>query len=160
MRYQLIKVSILQDQYIYFYLQGPMKTPIEIKDEIENVIKEIFSGWNCEDFGSIKKDYIELVEYLQNKNTFSKRVSIMIKNKVENKDKFNIVIIPSNFTEVIEGVRNIFQNPIRYGIFQYANYIDDKYSEEEIEKRKDEIYFLNKTIKVEYTHNISYLRQN
>ena len=154
----LYKSSILKNEYIYFFVQGPMKTPIEIKDIIENIIKEIFNGWNSEDFDSIKKSYMDNVDYLLNVNTFNKRVTNMIINNNENKNKIDWKIIPSNFNEVIEAVKNVFENPIRFGIFEYANYIDSNYIQEEIKYRENEFYFLNSSIKVEYTTDINYLR--
>ena len=58
--------------------------------------------------------------------------------------------IPKNFKEAVDAIRIIFENPIRIGIFEYANYIDSNFIDQEIKNRKDESYFLNRDIIVEY----------
>ena len=67
-------------------------------------------------------------------------------------------IIPKDYKEIVDAIRYLFDYPIRIGILQYSNRIDENFINEEIEKRKNELYFLNNSLKVEYTKNISYFR--
>ena len=147
--------------YLFFFVQGPMKTPIDVQDEIQSVLYEILNNWDCEDFDKIKNNYIDYIQLLQSTNTFSKRVKEFITdtNNINNNNLDNNYIIPDNYKEVVDCIRNIFENPIRIGIFEYANYIDSEFINKEIENRKNETYFLNKDIKVVYTTDINYFNQ-
>lgn len=158
--YSNLVVTASQERYFYIYLEGPMKTPIEIQDEIHSVLNEILNNWNCENFEEIKNSYLNYIKLSYNENTFSKRVNEFISD-VKNKN-FNFTdfqnLLPNNCNEMINGVRNIFENPIRIGIFEYAHYFNSTYINQEIENRKDELYFLNKNITVKYTKDINYFK--
>ena len=139
-----------EHKYLIFYVQGAMKTPIEVQDDIQEVLYDIIKNWDCVNFDKIKNNYFEYNQYFETLNTFNRRVDNFISDKKTNIIDINQDTIPKNFREVVDTIRIIFENPIRIGIFEYANYIDSNFIEQEIENRKNETYFLNKEILVEY----------
>ena len=133
-----------------------MKTPIDMQDDINCVIDEILNNWTCEDFDTVLKDYLEYIEKLKKIDTFSKRVDEFVKLNKYNNMKNDI--IPKDYKEIVDAIRYLFDYLIRIGILQYSNLIDENFIDKEIENRKDELYFLNNSIKVEYTKNISHFK--
>ena len=153
--------SITQTPYLFFYVQGAMKTPIQVQDDINAVIKDILYSYEPEDFDSIIQNYLDYFNILKNENTFSSRVNAFIKDDKEKDNKtfdFNINNAEVTFRQIAEIMKTYFENPIRIGVFEYANYIDKDFIESEIKERKNEVYLFNKNLTVNYTHDINYFR--
>ena len=153
--------SITQTPYLFFYVQGAMKTPIQVQDDINAVIKDILYSYEPEDFDSIIQNYLDYFNILKNENTFSSRVNAFIKDDKVKDDKtfeFNINKAEVTFRQIAEVMKSYFENPIRIGVFEYANYIDKDFIESEIQERKNEVYLFNKNLNVNYTHDINYFR--
>jgi hypothetical protein len=148
------KVSTIQNKYLYIYLVGAMKTPIQIQDDIQSVLSDILTNWKSDNFEEIKKIYKNRIELAKEKSTFNIRVNKFIseiKDINENKNNYINEESPKDYDEVINGVKNIFINPIRIGIFEYTNDIDSNIINQEIENRGEEKYFLNPNISVIYS---------
>ena len=148
------KVSTIQNKYLYIYLVGAMKTPIQIQDDIQSVLSDILTNWKSDNFEEIKKIYKNRIELAKEKSTFNIRVNKFIseiKEINENKNNYINEESPKDYDEVINGVKNIFINPIRIGIFEYTNDIDSNIINQEIENRGEEKYFLNPNISVIYS---------
>ena len=151
-------ITSFNNHYLAFYARGPMRTPLDMQDDIQSVIYDILYNWDNEEFNDIKKDYFDMIADYQDINTYNKRVQKFISdNNNENEIKLN-QNIPKDYKEAVEHTRNLFINPVRIGIMQYANYIDEEYINQEIEKRKNEKYFLNENINVVYTRDINYFK--
>ena len=150
--------SIGKTLYLFFYVQGAMKTPIQIQDDLNIVLNEIFTTWEPENFDSIFNNYMNYYKITRAENTFSKRVKTFIDDNNIRENDFSNFNAQTNFRQIADIMKKEFENPIRIGIFEYSNYIDKNFIDKEIEERKDELYFFNKNIRVNYTYDINYLR--
>ena len=157
------KTSVNQTIYLVFYVQGAMKTPIQVQEDINEVLLDILYLWEPENFNLIVKNYIEYFTILRNSNTFSKRVEVFITDnnlKENNEYDLNLDFTDTTFRDIANIMKTYFENPTRIGIFEYPNYIDKEDIEKEIEGKKGETYLFNKNISVNYTYDINYFRKN
>ena len=151
------KISTIKNKYLYIFVEGAMKTPIQIQYDIQSVISDILTNWKPDNFEEVKRIYKDRLELFNAKNTFEKRVNKFI-SELKNKGNDLMDEYPKDFNEVIKGIKNIFLYPIRIGIFEYANYIDSDFIKQEIKSRENEKYFLNQNISVIYTQDINYFK--
>ena len=154
--------SIGNTLYLYFYVLGAMKTPIQIQDDINTILNEIFTTWEPDDFDSIVKNYLNYYKLIRSENPFSKRVKAFIQdNQVqENKsiDYLDVINDGMTFREIADIMKKAFEHPVRIGIFEYANYIEKDFIENEIKNRTNEKYYFNENLTVNYTFEINYFR--
>ena len=154
--------SIGNTLYLYFYVLGAMKTPIQIQDDINTILNEIFTTWEPDDFDSIVKNYLNYYKLIRSENPFSKRVKAFIQdNQVqENKsiDYLDVINDGMTFREIADIMKKAFEYPVRIGIFEYANYIEKDFIENEIKNRTNEKYYFNENLTVNYTFEINYFR--
>ena len=156
--------QFFQKSTILITLQGRMTDPEIMDEHIQIVLKEIIEGnIKCPEFDSIKKSILfkenQSIEKTPN-NLFDKFI-----NSNLNKDS-NIygnldenVNIPETFEEVVNEVKDIFIYPKRFGIYEYRYDIDEKEINKKIERKKENnIYYLNSKITVDYTNNITFLK--
>ena len=158
-----LKTSVNQTNYLVFYVQGAMKTPIQVQEDINEVLLDILYLWEPENFNLIVNNYIEYFTILRNSNTFSKRVEAFITDnnlKENNEYDLNLDFTDTTFRDIANIMKTYFENPTRIGIFEYPNYIDKEDIEKEIEGKKGETYLFNKNISVNYTYDINYFRKN
>ena len=157
------QTSINQTNYFVFYVQGAMKTPIQVQYDIEEVLMDILYIWEPDNFNSIVKNYIDYFTILRNSNTFSKRVEAFISgNNLKENKKYDIYVdlTDTSFRDIANIMKAYFVNPSRIGIFEYANYIEKDFIAKEFEEKNGEDYLLNKNISVNYTYDINYFRKN
>jgi hypothetical protein len=154
--------SIGNTLYLYFYVLGAMKTPIQIQDDINTILNEIFTTWEPDDFDSIVKNYLNYYKLIRSENPFSKRVKAFIQdNQVQenkSKDYLDVINDGMTFREIADIMKKAFEHPVRIGIFEYANYIEKDFIDNEIKNRTNEKYYFNENLTVNYTFEINYFR--
>ena len=157
-------VQLFQKSVLLIILQGRMTDPEIIDEHIQIILKQIIEGKiKCPEFDSIKKSLLfkenQNIEKTPN-NLFNK----FINNNLYSYSNVNNISeenqnIPKTFEEVVNEVKDVFIYPKRFGIYEYRYDIDEEEINKKIEKKKENnIYYLNNNITVDYTNNISYLK--
>ena len=157
-------VTLFQKSTIFIALQGRMADPEIIDEHIQIILKEIIEGKiKCPEFDSIKKSILfkesQNIEKTPN-NLFDKFINSNLYNYSNiNKNLEENQNIPETFEDVVKEVKDIFIYPKRFAIYEYRYDIDEEEINKKIEKKKEKnIYYLNNNVTVDYTNNITYLK--
>ena len=149
---------------ILFILQGRMTDPEIIDDHIQIILKKIIEGKiKCPEFDSIKRSILykenQNIEKTPN-NLFDKFIISNLYNYTNtNKNIERNENIPETFEDVVNEVKDIFIYPKRFAIYEYRYDIEEEEIYKKIEKKKENnIYYLNNNVTVDYTNNITYLK--
>ena len=150
--------------YYEIFVQGTKKLPDEVELDINEIVKET-TEINCENKFKELKNAV-LYDIKVNDDQLKLRTNYFWNEIIFNKYLFNkkqiqfeIMKDIKNYKEVAKFIKyNFIENPIRIGIFNYAN----KYEISEVKKRINNInknknfYGSNNKNKIVYTDNINY----
>ena len=141
-----------------------MTDPEIIDDHIQIILKKIIEGKiKCPEFDSIKRSILykenQNIEKTPN-NLFDKFIISNLYNYTNtNKNIERNENIPETFEDVVNEVKDIFIYPKRFAIYEYRYDIEEEEIYKKIEKKKENnIYYLNNNVTVDYTNNITYLK--
>ena len=152
----------VENNFFMIYEQGRYKEPNEMEEEIDKLLLDIINGKVvCENYNDIVTSFKTKQDLKIEKNPenlFNEFITGTFTND-ENVNAYLESEFPLNFKDLMEEISTVFTEPKRYTILVYRSDIPDKYFEKIIKnKKKNNIYILNKSVGIFNTDNISILK--
>ena len=152
----------VENNFFMIYEQGRYKEPHEMEEEIDQLLLDIIDGKIvCENYNDIVTSFKTKQDLKIEKNPenlFNEFITGTFTND-ENVNAYLESEFPVDFKDLIKDISTVFTEPKRYTLLVYRNDIPDKYYEKIIrQKKKNNVYILNKSVGIFNTDNISILK--
>ena len=152
----------VENNFFMIYEQGRYKEPHEMEEEIDQLLLDIIDGKIvCENYNDIVTSFKtkqDLIIEKNPENLFNEFITGTFTND-ENVNAYLESEFPIDFKDLIKEISTVFTEPKRYTLLVYRNDIPDKYYEKIIrQKKKNNVYILNKSVGIFNTDNISILK--
>ena len=152
----------VEQNFFMIYEQGRYKEPHIMEEEIDELLLDIINGKIvCDNYNDIVTSFKTKQDEKIEKNLdnlFNEFITGTFTND-ENVNSYLQSEFPHNFKDLMEQISYIFTEPKRYTILVYRSDIPDNYYQKIIKrKRKNNVYLLNKNMKIFNTEKIDILR--
>ena len=145
------------------YEQGRYKEPDIMEKEIEELLLDIINGKIvCDNYNDIVTSFKTKQDEKIEKdldNLFNEFITGKFTND-ENVNPYLQSEFPYNFKDLMEQISYVFTEPKRYAILVYRSDISNyNYNRNIQKKKKNNVYLLNKKMRIFNTEKIDILRQ-
>ena len=152
----------VENNFFMIYEQGRYKEPTIMEEEIDQLLYELLEGKiTCQNYEDIVTSFkIKEEENIEKNptNLFNEFVSGTFTND-ENSNDYLETNFPDNFKDFMEHISTVFTEPKRYTLLIFRSDINDQEYEQIIKNKKENnVYILNKNMKIYNTDNISILK--
>ena len=152
----------VEQNFFMIYEQGRYKEPHIMEEEIDELLLDIINGKIvCDNYNDIVTSFKTKQDEKNEKNLdnlFNEFITGTFTND-ENVNSYLQSEFPHNFKDLMEQISYVFTEPKRYTILVYRSDIPDNYYQKLIKrKRKNNVYLLNKNMKIFNTEKIDILR--
>ena len=153
----------VEQNFFMIYEQGRYKEPDIMEKEIEELLLDIINGKIvCDNYNDIVTSFKTKQDEKIEKdldNLFNEFITGKFTND-ENVNPYLQSEFPYNFKDLMEQISYVFTEPKRYAILVYRSDISNyNYNRNIQKKKKNNVYLLNKKMRIFNTEKIDILRQ-